>query len=62
MIDKIIIVLKQGYEIAKFGGLSRISIPMANFIKLVPYDEILQFWISVSFLYQQTSASAKRDN
>ena len=33
--DKITIFLKQGHEISKFGSLSRIRIPMANFIKLV---------------------------
>ena len=60
--DKITILLKQGHEISKFGGLWKIRIPMAKFIKLVLYDEILQFWIFVSFLHQQTSASAKRDN
>ena len=33
--DKITILLNQGHKISKFGGLSRIRIPMANFIKLV---------------------------
>ena len=38
--DKITILLNQGHEISKFGGLSRIRIPMANFIKLTVWWNI----------------------